>query len=77
MDKLGSFYANQTSMFDLTVRLARRETSLSPPVKYFCRLFQGGTSFVDLLCYLCLVFVMLWRLFNAALWSTEGKRLTS
>ena len=29
------------------------------------------------LCYLCLVFVMLLRLFIAALWSPEGKRLTS
>ena len=32
---------------------------------------------VDHLCYLCLVFVMLSRLFNAALWSPEGKGLTS
>ena len=37
----------------------RRETGLSPPVKYFYRPFQGGTSFVDHLCYICLVFVML------------------
>ena len=29
------------------------------------------------LCYLCLVFVMLLRLFIAALWSPEGKVLTS
>ena len=29
------------------------------------------------LCYLCLVFVMLSRLFIAALWSPEGKGLTS
>ena len=28
-------------------------------------------------CYLCLVFVMLSRLFIAALWSPEGKGLTS
>ena len=27
-------------------------------------------------CYLCLVFVMLSRLFIAALWSPEGKELT-
>ena len=32
---------------------------------------------MDLLCYLCLVFVMLSRLFIAALWSPAGKRLTS
>ena len=39
----------------------RRETGLSPPVKYFYWPFQGGTSFVDHLCYICLVFVMLSR----------------
>ena len=32
---------------------------------------------MDHLCYLCLVFVMLSRLLIAALWSPEGKRLTS
>ena len=31
---------------------------------------------MDNLCYLCLVFVMLLRLFIAALWSPEGKGLT-
>ena len=31
---------------------------------------------MDHLCYLCLVFVMLSRLFIAALWSPAGKRLT-
>ena len=36
-----------------------------------------GTSFVDHLCYLCLVFVMLSCLFIAALWSPAGKGLTS
>ena len=30
-------------------------------------------TFVDHLCYLCLVFVILSRLFIAALWSSEGK----
>ena len=29
------------------------------------------------LCYFCLVFVLLSRLFIAALWSPAGKRLTS
>ena len=38
---------------------------------------MGGTSFVDHLCYLCLVLVMLLRLFIAALWSPVGKGLTS
>ena len=32
---------------------------------------------MDHLCYLCLVFVMLSCLFIAALWSPEGKELTS
>ena len=32
---------------------------------------------MDHLCYLCLVLVMLLRLFIAALWSPAGKRLTS
>ena len=42
------------------MRLARRETGLSPPVKYFYLPFQGGASlkFVDHLCFF-LVFVML------------------
>ena len=39
--------------------------------------FKGGTSFVDHLCFLCLVFLMLSRLFIAALWSSTGKELTS
>ena len=58
------------------MRLAHHETHLSPPVKYFTDPFEGGTSFVDHLCYLCLVFVILLRLFIAALWSPEGKGLT-
>ena len=32
---------------------------------------------MDHLCYLCLVFVMLSRLFITALWSSAGKGLTS
>ena len=32
---------------------------------------------MDHLCYLCLVFVMLSRLFIAALWSPAGKGLTT
>ena len=32
---------------------------------------------MDHLCYLCLMFVMPSRLFTAALWSPEGKGLTS
>ena len=37
----------------------------------------GGTSFVDHLCYSCLVFVMLLHLLIAALWSPAGLGLTS
>ena len=32
---------------------------------------------MDHVCYVCLVFVMLSRMFIAALWSWAGKRLTS
>ena len=32
---------------------------------------------MDHLCYLCLVFVMLLRLFVAVVWPPEGKELTS
>ena len=39
--------------------------------------FKGSTSFVDHLCYLCLVFVMLSRLLIAAMWSPAWKELTS
>ena len=39
--------------------------------------FQGGASFVENLCYLYLVCIMLPRLFVAALWSPGGKGLAS
>ena len=49
-----------------------------PPVKYFYWPFQGGASFVDLLCYFCLVLLCFHaRLFVDALWSPAGKLLTS
>ena len=66
------------SKSELRVRLARRETSLSPTVKYFYWLFQGSASFVDNLCYFCL-FLLCFRarLFINALWSPVGKGLTS
>ena len=49
-------------MLDLNIQPAstlgwRRETGLGRPVKYFYRPFQGGTSFVNHLFYLCFVFV--------------------
>ena len=45
---------------ELRVRLARHETRLSPPVKYFNWPFQGGASFVDHLCYFCLIMPPPW-----------------
>ena len=40
--------------------------------------FQGGASFVDYLCYFCLVLIYFHaRLFVDALWSPAGKELTS
>ena len=41
------------------------------------RTIRQTQSFVDHFCYLCLVFVMLLRLFIVALWSPAGKGLTS
>ena len=52
----------------------RRETGLSPPVKYIYWPFQGGTSFVLFLSCVCYSFA---RLFIDALWSPTGKGLTS
>ena len=41
-------------------------------------MFQGGASFVDHLCYFCLVLLCFHaRLFVDALWSPAGKGLTS
>ena len=47
------------STSELRVRLARHETCLSPSVKYFYWRFQNGASFMDHLCYFCLVIVIL------------------
>ena len=57
------------------MRLTRRETGLSPP-KIVLLTVPRRYFFVDHLCDLCLVLVMLSRLFFAALWSPEGKGLT-
>ena len=54
------------------------EVGAVKPVKalqYFLRPFQGGTSFVDLLCFF--LFCVCARLFIRALWSPAGKWLTS
>ena len=66
------------STSELRARLVHLWTSLSPPVKYFYWPFQGGASFVDHLCYICLVLLCFRaHLFVDALWSPAGKRLTS
>ena len=54
-----------------------RETGLSPPVKYLPDRSKAVLLSWIILCSLCLVFVMLSRLFIAALWSSAGKGLTS
>ena len=49
-----------------------------PYSKIFYLPFQGGASFVDRLCYFCLVVLCFHaRLFVDALWSPVGKGLTS
>ena len=66
------------STSELRVRLAPLNR-LKPSSKIFYRPFQGGTSFVDLLCFcsvLCLLCLYA-RLFICALWSPAGKGLTS
>ena len=66
------------STSELRVRLARRKTGLSPPVKYFTE-----RSKAVLLLWIMYVFSVLRllclsvRLFISALWSPAGKGLTS
>ena len=66
------------SSSELRVRLAPLNR-FKPSSKIFYWPFQGGTSFVDLLCFcsvLCLLCLCA-RLFICALWSPAGKGLTS
>ena len=65
------------STSELRVRLAPRNR-FKPSTKIFYWPFQGGTSFVDLLCFsvLCLLCLCA-HLFICALWSPAGKGLTS
>ena len=66
------------STSELRVRLAPLN-QFKPSSKIFYWPFQGGTSFVDLLCFcsvLCLLCLCV-RLFICALWSPAGKGLTS
>ena len=54
------------------------EKTSSSNLTFFVSLpFQECASFVESLCYLCLVFVVLPCLFIAALWSLAGKGLAS
>ena len=65
------------STSELRVRLAPFNR-FKPSSKIFYWPFQGGTSFVDLLCFcsvLCLLCLCA-RLFVCALWSPAGKGLT-
>ena len=66
------------SSSELKVRLAPINW-FKPSSKIFYWPFEGGTSFVDLLCFcsvLCLLCLCA-RLFICALWSPAGKGLTS
>ena len=66
------------STSELRVRLAPLNR-FKPSGKIFYWPFQGGTSFVDLLCFcsvLCVLFLCA-RLFICALWSPARKGLTS
>ena len=66
------------STSELRVRLALLNR-FKPSSKIFYWPFQGGSSFVDLLCFcsvLCLLCLCA-RLFICALWSPAGKGLTS
>ena len=82
MDKLWVFHANQISIcLDPHLNSGyglRRETGLSPRVKYFTDrskavLLLWIFYFLSVLCLLCLCA----RLFICALWSPAGKGLTS
>ena len=80
MDKLGSFM--QTKHLCILIHIwTKSEVGAVKPIKpsiyWLFQVFQGSISFVDHLCYLYLVFVMLSRLFIAALWLPAGRRLIS
>ena len=63
---------------ELKVRLARRETSLSPPVKYFTD-HSKTVLLLSIICVISVLFLLCFRvrLFIYALWSPSGKGLTS
>ena len=66
------------STSELRVRLAPLNR-FKPSSKIFYGPFQGGTSFVDLLCFCSVLYLLCLcaRLFICALWSPAGKGLTS
>ena len=77
------FHANQISMFLILIWIKLEAgaplNQFKPSSKIFYWPFQGGTSFVDLLCFcsvLCLLCLCA-RQFNCTLWSPAGKGLTS
>ena len=59
-----------------SVSKQQKECEFSPPVTFLLTV-PRQYFFVDHLCYLCLVFFILVRLFIAVLWSPAGKGLTS
>ena len=79
MTSKGSFMKTKhLSVLIHRVRLARRETSLSPPVKYFSD--RSKALLLLWIIYVISVLLLLCfhaRLFVDALWSPAGKQLTS
>ena len=63
---------------ELRVRLARRETSLSPPVKYFTDSFKE-VLLLWIIYVISVLYLLCCRacLYSNALWSPTGKGLTS
>ena len=60
------------------IHIQKCEVGTKPSSKVFYLPFQGGASFMDLLCFsvLCLL-CLCGRLFICVLWSPAGKGLTS
>ena len=74
------------ALFSVTHRVETAESRSTPISKHnisrlsmakFELKLKGEVGAMNHLCYLCLMFVMLLRMFVAALWSPAGKGLTS
>ena len=66
------------STSELRLRLARHETGLSPPVKYFTDRSKAVLLlWIFYVFFFCSVVCLCARLFICALWSPSGKGLTS